>query len=88
MFPTTKLTARLFWTLSTPDCTRVDAPFGPVMVQLTVLTCCPPRRVSCIPTLPISSRSFAALLGDGPCDSDVPADEQPTAAPAALKTRA
>src|SRR5580693_7879908 len=85
-----KLTVVLLPTLTTPDCTTVDAPFGPVTVQLTVLICSPPGSVSCMPTVP--------TLSDEPCcvpcgsalvsPSAAPGDEQPICAPAMVATPA
>jgi hypothetical protein len=46
MPPTRKLIAALFWTSRVPDCTTVDAPFGPVTVHATALICTPLGRVS------------------------------------------
>jgi hypothetical protein len=52
--PTSKLIDWLFVTLTVPLCATVEAPPGPVIVQLTVLTWSPPGSVSCIPTVPVT----------------------------------
>jgi hypothetical protein len=75
MPPTRKLTEALFATLTVPDCTTVDAPFGPVIVQVSVLMTCPPGSVSRAPTDPMFS---AAGVGeDVPAPGCDPLEEQP-----------
>jgi hypothetical protein len=81
-----KLTVVLFPTLTVPVCTTVDAPFGPVIVQLTLLICSPPGRVNCIPTEPTPSAGGddcgpSTLSGTLPPGETVPGEEQPTCAP-------
>src|SRR5580658_1716994 len=53
MFPTTKRTASP-WTVTEELWTTFVVPFGPVMAHWIVLTCSPPGKVSCRPTLPMS----------------------------------
>jgi hypothetical protein len=55
MPPTWNAIPWLFDTLTEPLRTTVDAPFGPVIVQLTVLMVSPPGSVSFMPTVPTSS---------------------------------
>src|SRR5579862_680815 len=80
-----KLTVVLLPTLTVPVCTTVDAPFGPVTVQVTVLICSPPGNVSCIPTEPTPSSDRVPSWLSGPVvlsGAPVPEEEQPTCAPA------
>jgi hypothetical protein len=75
MPPTRKLTAALFAMLTVPDCTTVDAPFGPVIVQVSVLSTCPPGSVSWAPTDPV----FASVDGEDvlvPAPGCAPVEEQ------------
>ena len=74
----------LLVTLTEPDWTTVEAPFGPLSVQLTVLSCSPPGSVSCSPTLPVPISGVVPAFPVG--SGEKPEDEQPTcpaAAPAA-----
>src|SRR5580704_2009339 len=89
MPPTRKLIELLEPTGTVPLCTTVDAPLGPVTVQLIELTCTPPGRVSCIPTDPVlSAGGLAAVPGGVLPGSLAPGEEQPTwpqdAAPAPI----
>src|SRR6185437_2850379 len=85
MRPTRKLTDWLFPTLTVPFWTAVDAPPGPVIVQLTAVSWAPPGSVSCIPTLPVPSSDgtdedpFSPSEPSGPAP---PVEEQPDWAPA------
>src|SRR5271170_4104592 len=81
-----KVTVMLLPTFTVPVLTTVEDPFGPVTVQLTVLICSPPGRVSCMLTEPVPS----ATGNSAPTPSGVtlpsgvvlvPGDEQPTCAP-------
>src|SRR5580658_1702436 len=64
-----------------PDCTTVEAPFGPVTVQVTVLICSPPGSVSCMPTEPVFSADEPPPADSG--SAPFGPDEQPTCCDAA-----
>src|SRR5579883_1395548 len=88
MPPTRNDTEELFPTATEPVCTTVDAPFGPVTVQFTVLMTAPPGSVRSIPTVPVPCAALPAP-GSPPCvvpcaeapGAVGPGDEHPTWAP-------
>jgi hypothetical protein len=82
MPPCTKLIVVLFATDTLPCATTVAAPFGPVIVQLTVLRIEPPGNVSFALMLPVWPLGVSV---DGCCPEDEMGwtlDEHPSCCPA------
>src|SRR5580698_4325452 len=77
MPPMRKLIALLDPTLTVPVLTTVEAPLGPVTVQLTELICSPPGSVSCMPTVPVLPTEGSPVTGSGAPVPVAPGDEQP-----------
>jgi hypothetical protein len=72
MSATVKAIVWLFWTFAVPFWTTVEAPFGPVIVQLTDASDSPPGNVSFMPTDPVPSDGAPPRAGSLELDPEQP----------------